>query len=247
MKYLFFISISILLISCKKEKKQVEIPFSKELIYSETFRHSSTWTSLPEDTFYTPSTECVRIENHILKLTFDQPLPNCGCAWVGAKKTISNLENLPKDKLGLRIKLNKGYFQHMIRFKNAVDPNGHPFKAGSNISESSFSFDSPYIKMTIPNSYNAWFHEDSIVSENFNKLEGIEFEIIYNQGEKILFIDGVKVDSKLAYFQNSNIAYDNNIIFKFMLGHQPEFSPRLDELYIEELEVYTWKGKFLYH
>lgn len=248
MKYILLTITAIIVLSCKKEKVEVEveaqIPYSKESIYKESFADDQTWIPLPENSFYTPGSECVRIEDNILKLTFDQIIPNCGCAWVGAKKSITNIPNIPKDKLGLRIKLNRGFFQHMIRYINSVDQFGNPSTPGSVISESYFRFDSPGIQMQIASTFNGRFHEGSTVNDDFNRIGGIEFEMIYNEGEKLLFIDGVKVDNKLANISNSTITNQIGIDFQFTLGHQLEFSPRLDELYIEELEVFTWQGKY---
>jgi len=244
MRYLLFIIVPIILLACKKEEIENEVPYSRVTIYNETFENDQTWISLPENSVYTPGSECVRIEENMLKLTFDQPIQNCGCAWVGAKKSIPNLQNIPNDKLGVRIKLNKGFFQYMVRYHNSIDPLGNPSTPGSVISESYFRFNSPSIQMQIANSFNGWFHEDSTVNDDFNRIEGIEFEMIYNNGEKLVYIDGVKVDKSLVNISNATIQNMTGIDFQFTLGHQPEFSPRLDELYIEELEVFTWQGKY---
>lgn len=244
LKYIYLILSAILILSCKKDKVEIDIPYSRVSIYSETFENDQTWISLPENSIYTPGSECVRIEDNMLKLTFDQPLQNCGCAWVGAKKSIPTLKKIPNNKLGVRIKLNKGFFQYMVRQHNSIDQFGNQNKTGTVISESYFRFNSPSIQMQISNSFNGWFHEDSTVNEDFNRIEGIEFEMIYNEGEKILIIDGIKVDNKLVNISNATITNQIGIDFQFTLGHQPEFSPRLDELYIEELEVFTWQGEY---
>lgn len=246
MRYLIFILIPSILLSCKKEKVEIEVqtPYSRVSIYEEEFLDDQTWTSLPENSFYTPGSECVRIENNTLKLTFDQIIQNCGCAWVGAKKSITDLQDIPKDKLGVRIKLKKGFFQYMVRYYNSTDPLGNPSTPGAVISESYFRFNSPNVQMQIANPFTARFHEDSTVSENFNRIDGVEFEMIYNEGVRIFLIDGVKVDNKLINISNSNITYQVGMDFRFELGHQPEFSPRQDELFINELEVFTWEGSY---
>ena len=244
MKYIYLTLSVIILLSCKKDKVVVEIPYSRVSIYQESFADDQTWVKLPENSAYIVGSECVRIQDKILKLSFDQTIPNCGCAWVGAKKSITNLPNIPKDKLGVRIKLNKGFFQYMVRYTNSIDPLGNPSTPGTVISNSYFRFNSPGIQMQIASSFNGRFHEDSTVNEDFNRIEGIEFEMIYNEGERILIIDGVKVDNKLVNISNATITNQIGIDFEFTLGHQPEFSPRLDELFIEELEVFTWQGKY---
>ena len=241
MKYLLITLIAITLLSCKKEHTEVEVPYEKETIYKESFANDQTWISLPENSVYTPGSECVRIEDHILKLTFDQPLPNCGCAWVGARKSVTNISNIPKDKLGMRIKLNKGFFQYMSR-NHYIDQFGN--SSGIVTSESSFRFDSPGIQMQIANVFRGSYNEDSTVNENLNKIEGVEFVMIYNEGERLFFIDGVKADNNLINISNATITNQIGFDFQFILGHQPEFSPRLDELFIEELEVFTWQGKY---
>lgn len=241
MKYLLFTITAIVLLSCKKDQAEVEIPYSRKLIYKEAFENDQTWISLPENSVYTPGSECVRIEDHILKLTFDQPLPNCGCAWVGSKKSVTNISNIPKDKLGIRIKLNKGFFQYMSRY-HYIDQNMNT--SGIVVSESDFRFNSPGIQMQIANVFKGMYHENSTVSPDFNKIEGVEFEMIYNEGETLFFIDGVKADNKLINISTATITNQVGIDFQFTLGHLPEYSPRLDELYIEELEVFTWQGKY---
>lgn len=230
--------------SCKKEVVEGEKPYSRVSIYEEKFEDDQSWVPVPEDSYYTPDKECVRVEDNMLKLTFDQEIPNCGCAWVGAKKSITNLESIPRNRLGIRIKLNRGFFQEMVRYHNSVDPFGNPSTPGHVISESSFHFISPNIQMSFINPFNARFHEDSTVSENFNRIEGVEFVLINNLGETIFIIDGVKVNPKLANISKATITNQEGIDLRFKLGHQPEFSPRLDELFIEELEIFTWKGKY---
>lgn len=246
MKYiLLLISVGIIL-SCKKDKVENLIPFKITTIYKESFDDDQSWIRTPEDSSYGVGKECVRIEDQILKLTFDQQIPNCGCAWIGAKKSIKNLQNIPNDKLGVRLTLEKGFFQQMVRYSNSVDQFGNLTKSGDVISESSFRFTTPSIQMTIANPFNAGFPADSVVSEDFNRINGVVFEMIYNNGEKIFFIDGVKVDQNLVNISKATITNQVGIDFQFLLGHQPEFSPRLDELYIKELEVFTWQGEYPY-
>ena len=245
MKYLILILIPFVLFSCKKNEPEGEVPFSKKVLYTESFADDQTWTFLPENSVYTPGVECVRLEDGMLKLTFDDAVPSCGCAWVGARKSV-NISDVPKDKLGLRIKLNKGFFQHMVRRKNdTFDQFGNPSTSGTVISSSYFLFRSAGVQMEIANSFKGWFMEGTTVNENFNKLEGVEFELIYNEGEKLLFINGVKSDADLVNISGGGTILNQvGIDFDFNLGHMPEFSPRLDELFIDDLEVFTWNGKY---
>ncbi len=245
MKYVLITLLAIVAVSCKKEESSVEIPYSQVSLYKESFTDDQTWEFLPENSVYTPGSECVRLENGMLKLTFDQGISNCGCAWVGAKKSVTEISNIPKDKLGLRIKLNKGFFQYMVRQEsNSVDQFGNPATSGTVVSNSYFTFKSSGVQMEIVNSLKGWFMEGTTVSEDFNRIDGHEFELIYNEGEKILFIDGVRSDVNLVNISGGTILNQVGMDFQFNLGHQPEFSPRLDELFIEELEVFTWNGKY---
>ncbi|MNY00198.1 hypothetical protein D3C86_1326820 [compost metagenome] len=183
----------------------------------------------------------------MLKLSYDQAVSNCGCEWVGAKKSVTGISNIPKDKLGLRIKLNKGFFQYMVRQEsNAFDQFGNPATKGTAVSQSYFTFKTSQVQMQIANTFKGWFMEGTTVNEDFNRIEGVEFELIYNEGEKILFIDGVRSDVNLVNINGGGGTFFDiaGMEFEFNLGHMPEFSPRLDELFIDELEVFTWSGKY---
>ena len=37
--------------------------------------------------------------------------------------------------------------------------------------------------------------------------------------------------------------FNKHLDIEFTIGHQPEFSPRLDPLFIDEIEIYTWQGE----
>lgn len=151
--------------------------------------------------------------------------------------------NFSNTKLGIKIKLNKGFFQDIMRYKNVTDANGYVHQTGTTISSSTFRFDIPGLSMQLPNTFNGFIHEDSIFDPNMNKIEGSEFELIYNDGEIIFKIDGITQSSNLVNIQRVTQSGLNEMILQFNLGHQPELSPRLDELFIKEIEVYSWKGK----
>jgi len=243
-RYLFFFFVIASVISCKKATVGAALTedFSKEVIYTETFDDAESWSLLPTDPGY-PATNCVQIDNQLLKLRFDQSLNSCGCGWVGAEKSIANTGNFSSKKLGVRIKLSKGFFQYIMRYHYATDAYGNVHPSGTLTSNSDFRFDIPGLSMRLPNPFNGHIHEDSVFNANLNKLEGTEFELIYNEGERIFKIDGVRQSSSLVNIEPVTQAGLEDMVLQFNLGHQPELSPRLDELFIQEIEVYTWKGK----
>lgn len=226
--------IPFLFFSCKKDKP-IE-PFSKRTIYYESFDNPSGWGVVPFG-----SDTCVNFEDGLLKLKFDQTFNNCGCAWVAAEYNNQSIyESTFLDKIGIRVKLNKGYFQEIGRYYDTII-NGNHSQPGVMLTNSEFIFRFNSFYIELPNYFNGRVHRDSILNLNLNKLEGKEFEIIYNEGESIFKIDNVKYRSDLFYIDYQSYP-NNNLRMKFQLGHLPELSPRKDTLYVDEIEIYTWTG-----
>lgn len=231
----FLLFIGILLISCKKNKPVEEpVPFSKRTILFEKFDSANNWTVIPSAN----DTGCVKIEEGCLKLTFDQTFDNCGCGWVGAKYKNENIYEIGlSTKIGIRILLKKGFFQDISIYRNEGVS-----QSGVRLLFSSFEIHYNSFSIYLPSRLNGDIHEDSTLNLNLNKLEGKEFEIIYNNGECFAKIDGVKYSSNILTFNYPG--YPNvPLSMKFQLGHLPELSPRQDTLYIDEIEVYTWSGE----
>lgn len=229
--------ISLFLISCKHDNP-IE-SYSKRIIFYENFNNPLGWAVLP----YASDTGCVHFKDSMLKLEFDQTLNNCGCAWIAAEFNNPNIyETSFLNKIGVRIKLNKGYFQEIERFYDTII-NGTLSQSGEVILQSKFHlyFNSFWIEF--PNYNYGIVHRDSTLNINLNKLIGKEFEIIYDEGNRFLNIDGIDYSAD-NFFLNYQNHPNHNLYMKFELGHLPEISPRKDTLYVDEIEIYTWTGSF---
>jgi hypothetical protein len=239
---IFFLLLSIALTTCTKEKGKLPEPYVKRIIYSETFDTNPNWTPLPSGTIFNPDTNVVRVQNGLLKLTYDQTL--IGCAWIGAQyRQTQPLENSFLDKVGIRVKLNNGFFQYIETYHDTVDALGHPCQSGTIPSFSDLRLDFNCLDIWFPNPNNGRFHRDSVIDYNIaNKVTGKEFEIIYDKGKKQCFIDGIEQATDIVYFNWQNIA-NQPLNIEFDLGHLSFLNPRVDELFVDEIEIYTWTGE----
>ncbi|MCB9223564.1 MAG: hypothetical protein R2780_04640 [Crocinitomicaceae bacterium] len=227
-------SILIILASCSKDKDPV---YEETVLFSEEFTTVGNWIPTPEQANYTPGTNCYRIEDGMLKLTFDHSLNDCGCGWVGAKMntTVSNHPN--KKNIGVRIKLNQGLFQEVLL--------GIPSQSGSAYSneiDSKFQLELGGFNLTIPSSDYGKVPQGNTVNPWLNRYPGKSFEVIHeNNGNVTFTIDGEEFSKKYinCYFFDSE---SSNLEMEFRLGHQPEFAPRTDQLWVEKIEIYTWDG-----
>lgn len=233
-QFIFLISICIILISCYKQKEPI---YTEETLFIETFDDPSEWIPTPEQPTYTPGSNCYDIENGLLKLTFDHALSDCGCGWVGAKKSSIAIKEPNKKNLGVRIKLSQGLFQYVLL--------GIPSSSGNAYSqqiESSFEIQYQVFNLRIPSWDYGKVPEGNTVNPWLNRYPGKSFEVIHENNNKVTFlVDGAEISSK--YVQCSfHDGVSNELEIEFKLGHQPEFSPRTDYLWIENIEVYTWEG-----
>jgi hypothetical protein len=239
MKLLLYFSLLFVLLSgCRKEKPTILTPYKERIIYTENFNDTNGWIPMPYGSYYEPGTECFRIEEHMLKLRFEQATPNCGCAWVGAKKQINGLQ-LPVGKFGMRVTVNKGFFQDLVRFQQVTSYQ----KTGTSVIKSSFRMTTPNFLMTIPDGTSGWINEDSVMNFEASKLTGTNFELIWNKGERLFYLDGVKQSADRVNIQKY-FTGDTGLNFDLYLGHETALSPMLMELYIEKIEVFTWDGEF---
>jgi len=239
---LYFLLLSISLTSCLKDKGKPVEPYVKRIIYSETFDTNPNWTQLPSGTVFNPDTNVVRVQNGLLKLTYDQTL--IGCAWIGAKYLQTQpLENSFLDKVDIRVKLNKGYFQDILTYHDTVDALGHPCQSGTRPSFSNLRLDFNCLDVYFPNTNNGIFQRDSVIDyNNANKVIGKEFEIIYDNGKKKYFIDGIEQANDNIFINWQNIV-NQPLNIEFDLGHLAFLNPRADELFVDEIEIYTWTGE----
>lgn len=69
------------------------------------------------------------------------------------------------------------------------------------------------------------------------------FELIWNEGERLFYLDGVQRSSDLVYIQKYGTG-DSGLNFDLHIGHESELLPMLMELYIEKIEVFTREGEY---
>jgi len=173
---IFLLLISLALVACKKDEV-IPKPYSKRILYHESFDSNPDWTLLPTVSYFQPDTTCIRVEDGLLKMFFDQTLDNCGCAWVGVNYTNSqSTENFFLKKIGIKVKLNAGYFQNITRYHDTVDVFGHPCQEGELVTYSTFTLDFNSLNIIFPNPYNGIFQRDSLLDLNANKLVGTELK-----------------------------------------------------------------------
>lgn len=223
---------------CTKDKVESIEPYIKHQLYIETFENHGDWIVTPTDPFYQPDTSCVSINDGVLKMIFDQPLENCGCAWVGA--TLTQSEPLKKyflQKIGVRIKLKQGYFQYIDRLLATDEVS----KTTELLLFSTFDIRINRFSLQFPNTFNKTINQGEQIDLEYNKITGTEFEVIYDEGKKTFLIDGISQNLNKINFDEHSGA-NQPLSMKFDLGHLPELSPKLEKLIIDEIEVYTWTG-----
>ena len=226
----------IVILGCTKNDTN---KFRKKTLLVESFNDSGPWEALPSNYGVSTNSDCVKFEDGLLKLSFDQGLQNCGCAWIGARRDLSPYDIFERtDKLGMRIKLEKGFFQQITTYKDTV-VNGYAVQHGAIVLESHLRVRFNDFQITVPHWNYGYIHESIGVNPDLYKIEGQEFEVISDRGQIIFLIDGIQAPSE---YVGINQMTTLSSYMEFKLGHQPEFSPRLDELFIDELEIYTWDG-----
>jgi hypothetical protein len=232
---ILFLSISFA--TCKKDSVNHTEHYVKQVIYSETFDTDPSWTLLPKEEAYHPDTNCIKVEDGQMKMLFDQPLNSCGCAWVGVEhKQENTLVNGFLNKIGIKLILKEGYFQWLSRAFDTIDG------PGAIISSSTFQLSFNSIDVRFPRTLTR-FHRDSVIDFNTkDKLIGKEFEIIYDNGNKTLKIDGIEQPIENVWLNWQNM-WNIPLSIEFNLGHLPELSPRMDKLFVDEIEIYTWTGE----
>jgi hypothetical protein len=229
----------LLLSSCSKDQTIETVSLEEKTIYFENFAINNSWSALPSNSVFTPGSNCVRVADGMLKLSFDQTMLNCGCAWVGATSQPTVFIDSTLEDIGVRVQLSKGFFQSISVYRDTVDQYGNPVQHGATFSHSRLTLDFNAVNIIFPNPYNGRVNFDAVIHEDFNRLEGSLFEVTYRNGEKQLTIDGISFDPDLVYINYSN-RQNHPLDLSFDLGHQPELSPRLDELYIDQIEIFTW-------
>lgn len=225
--------------ACKKDSGADVPPYTEQIIFSETFDNRGVWNALP-DGLFDPDTSFVSVNNGLLKLTFD-PI-QYGAAWLGAELEAPNVHpDSIIGRLGIRLKLDQGYFQRLSQYHDTVI-SGQLSQVGSSVSTSSMRLYFNDIEMTLPSPIYGRTHRDSILDPDAFRIEGLEFEFIADAGQKIFLVDGVEHPIEEVYF-NVNGTTTHPLSLEFTLGHNNELDPRVDHLFVDEVEIYTWIGE----
>jgi len=239
---IFLSSLSIILFGCSNDEP--EAPYAETVLYHEDFNAFGAWELQPNQFGFTADS-CVRIDDGLLKLTYESGVNNCGGTWVGIiiRDSTSFQPNLI-DRVGIRIRLNRGDFNKIVRYRDSVYPNGSPWRYSVSTPLTSWLL-LRYNKYTLslPGvSDHMYVHEDSAIDLSANRINGSHFEVIHNNGEWSFIVDGVEHSmEKVGLGANSGISQPLRL--EFRLGHQPELNPQLDELFIDDIEIYTWCGE----
>jgi len=234
LNFLWLLGFIFILLSCTKDKAAIKEEFEEfeEItLFKETFDSLGNWNALP-DGIFDPDSSFVRVENGLLKLTFDPS--QYGAAWLGAELidlTIQEPENL--DKIGIRVTLDQGYFQQLTRYEG---------NSGSIESKSKLRLFYNSMWIIMPNFNFGRTHIDSLFDPDAYKVEGILFEFISDEGENIYRVDGLDHPWEEVYF-NKHPTSNYSLYLEFTIGHADFLDPRIDNLFIDELEIFTWKGE----
>lgn len=224
-----------LLTSCGKD----ETPYTETVLYKETFDNWGNWERQPNSGgFYADS--CVLVENGLLKMTRQAGINGCGGTWVGINiGDTSSYEPKFLDKIGFRIKLNKGSFNQVMRAHEGSSAAGSiELSSWMRLSYNRFFLSMPGGELTV-------IHADSALETMSNRIEGSEFELVYDDGQTTMFIDGLEASmDKVGFAGNSGVSQYLDI--QFRVGHQSEFNPMISELFVDDIEIYTWCGKKQY-
>lgn len=226
--------------ACRKDDQaESEGPYTEQIIYSETFDEQGSWNSIP-DGIFDPDTSLVGIADGQLQLTFDHS--QFGAAWLGAEVDLPNIqEDSILSRLGIRVKLAQGYFQGLTQWHDTV-VSGLPSQIGTSASTSRLRLSFNDIEMTLPDPTFGRTHRDSTFDADAFKIEGQEFELIADRGTRIFRVDGVDHALSEVYF-NVNGMSNHPLNIEFTLGHNTALDPRIDHLFVDKIEIYTWSGE----
>ncbi len=203
--------------------------FEERIIYSESFDSIGNWNALP-DGIFDPDTDLVSVGDGLLKLTFDPAV--YGAAWLGAELEPGIQEPTLLSKLGIRITLDQGYFQRLSRWTGNV---------GSVRAQSTLRLDFNGVEIAIPKtSYGSTSTDVPFDPEAF-KIEGHVFELLLEDGVRVFMVDGVEHPLDEVYFNVHNMM-NKPLSMQFTLGHMEELDPRIDHLFVDRVEVFTWTG-----
>jgi hypothetical protein len=204
-------------------------PFEERIIYSESFDSLGNWNALP-DGIFDPDPDLVSVDNGLLKLTFDPAL--YGAAWLGAELEPGIQEPAILHHLGIRITLDQGYFQRLTRWTGNV---------GSVRAQSTLRLDFNGVEIYIPNPSYGGTSTDVAFEPDAFKIEGYVFELLVEDGNKVFRVDGVEHPLDEVYFNVHNMV-NKPLSMQFTLGHMSELDPRVDHLFVDRIEVFTWTG-----
>ncbi len=216
--------------SCRKhDSDDGEGPYTERILYSESFDSWGNWNTTP-DTMFDPDETLVGIDDGMLKLTIN-PM-TYGGGWVGCELEAPDIqEDSVLSRLGFRIYLDSGYFQERSRIN-----------APGFMNQSTLRLLYNDVMLRMPHPYYDGVSPDSVFHPDEYRIEGKLFELISDNGTRLYRVDGVDHSlSEVNFYVNGISNYPLNI--SFVLGHANELDPRIDHLFIDKIEIFTWTGE----
>ncbi|MEZ4938813.1 MAG: hypothetical protein R2799_14590 [Crocinitomicaceae bacterium] len=225
--------ISSILISCNKGK------FIKTTLFIEEFNDNSKgWYSKPDSNILSSSSGCIKIEDGQLKMHFERGLgiSNCGGGWLELELSDSALNKVEYfDKIGIKVKLSNGFFQHVNKIDSISGPNTY----SHTLKYSKLRFYCGGHRIDFPSKVLV----DSLLPDE-NKFQGSEFVLLSfpNGSMNKLYINSEEVNYYWDLLYSSVNQYDFKM--SFIIGYGQELVPHEIDLFIESIEIFTWDGEF---
>lgn len=233
--------------ACKQTPQYV--PYNEIDLYQQSFdKFGSDWNRFPR-TSSAYQDSCVFVEEGVLKMILRPGEHGCGgCSILSDLKLVieenSAFHPVSLEKFGMELTLNKGHFQQLEYHYDTLNEFGESVRYMQYLKKSSLFLNFNRFSIVLP-SYNfGRYYNDTNFDLNENRIDGLHFELIYDYGEKHMYIDGVEVQPENIQIGAQRYGSQNwPLKIQLELERNSRFIDDLEELYIDDLRLYTWDGQ----
>lgn len=248
----FILSVLVLvttMFGCQKEDCTSE-PYKEIELYHLTFdRYDEGWKRYPFISDH-KNDSCVFVEDGKLKMIIRPGFHGCGgCSKLGDLhvEIEDNAVKFPEvlDKFGMEITVDRGYFQQIEYHYDTLNLEGQPTSYMQYIKKSSLFLNYNQFSIIFPSPAFGQYENVTDFDLDDNMLDAHHYLLVFDGGEKHIYLDGVEQDVENIQFGNYNWA---NWAFRLQLDLQRHtmFQDQMEELYISDLRLYTWQGEKQY-